>query len=723
MATPNIINIIFSSGRGECDICSREATTGLVYGELPVARRNGYIFDGWFTQPDVNGEKITAADIVTAEHDITLYAHFTKKKGKRKRSTYRLQKAILVGLVAVIVLLAIGLVGVNYFVSIIPYTDYDGAKYRAKKTDGIYSLYDTAGNELATNSDGYYITALGTQLKLDTATGAITEFAVVDTEGVEVVGANSRIMMFAQIRQSDVASIAVENQYGSFTFYVDDNGSVQIKGFETDRVLLSYDKEKYAYLCVGAGYPLTIRKLDTDEVLKRGYAEYGLIKETRIDENGNEYTYKPTRYTITSKAGITHTVLIGDPIISEAGYYVKLEGEDHPAVYIMGNSTYDSALLCRVEDLITPMMTYPTTLNNCFNVENFVLASRSDDDAESTEINVAFDYIDLLARENTMYSTEPYLAPDGLGYKYSGYRLNGNELSTILQELYDPNFTRVCKLGIDKATLAEYGLDQPAHILTYDLRLDTDEDGTFESTVNNSLLISERTENGTYYCASAMCDVIVEVDESSLYFLEHEPIDWVNANIIWINLAYLRTIDIQSPAYSATLKMDNSKSDQSSAISSADITFTINGETPDYIVYKESYATGNITEETPVYNLRQFYKSLLSLTIAGSTNQGYFTLTEEEMAAFRALPDSECQLVIKIDAEDMATIYNPDYYEGKTNNTESLVYRFYRYSEGRSYMTINGEGEFYVDASYVEKIIADAKRLEDGILIDSTSKT
>jgi hypothetical protein len=51
-----------------------------------------------------------------------------------------------------------------------------------------------------------------------------------------------------------------------------------------------------------------------------------------------------------------------------------------------------------------------------------------------------------------------------------------------------------------------------------------------------------------------------------------------------------------------------------------------------------------------------------------------------------------------------------------------MVFRFYRYSDGRSYMTVNGEGEFFVDASFVNKIIADTWRLEKGILIDSTAK-
>lgn len=724
MSTPNIINIKFDAARGECDTRSREALTGDPYGTLPTAKRPGYTFDGWFTQPGVNGEKIVTSDTVTSEDDITLYAHYTKiKGGNKKRSTYRQQKIVLITLISIIALLVVGYFVVDYIIGILPYTDPadPDAKYYAKPQDGVYAMFDEDGKVLPKNDDGYYLTAAGTQLSVDPATGEVKVYAVVDVEGVEAVGANSRILMFAQIRQSDVAKIKVENQHGSFTFYVDDDGKVQIKGFETDKVLVQYDKEKYAYLCSGAGNPLTTRKLDTAEVLKRGYAEYGLVPETRVDEEGNEYEYTPTRYTVTSKSGVSHTVLIGDKLISEGGYYVKMEGDDNPAVYIMSNTTYESALLLPLEQLITPIITYPTTLMNCYNVENFIIASRSPDGSDEPVIELAFDFIDLLERENSLYSTEPYLAEEGGGYKYAGYRLNGNAISTLLQAIYEPNINRVCKLGATREDLEEYGLVSFEHTITYGLRVDTDEDGKVDATIPNALLVTKNPENGNYFVYSEMCDLIVEVDKSTLYFLDYDPIDWVDANIIWINLAFLKSVDITSPTYNARLEMDNSKSDQTKAISSADITFTINGETPDYIVYKESYASGKITEETPVYNLRQFYKTLLSLTIAGSAYDGHYALTDEQMAAYRAMDDSECQLVLHLEGEDMATTYNKEFHD--KNNTASLTLRFYRYSEGRSYMTINGEGEFYVSAAFVEKIIADAERLEAGTLIDATAKT
>ena len=76
------------------------------------------------------------------------------------------------------------------------------------------------------------------------------------------------------------------------------------------------------------------------------------------------------------------------------------------------------------------------------------------------------------------------------------------------------------------------------------------------------------------------------------------------------------------------------------------------------------------------------------------------------------------------------------YAEDLVGNTRYLRYRFYRYSERHSYMTIevldspddtssspqNGTGNFYVLTSFVNKIIADAQRTIDGELITPTGK-
>ncbi|MBE6660432.1 MAG: DUF4340 domain-containing protein [Ruminococcaceae bacterium] len=741
---PTIINVIFRAGRGECQTMSKEATTGERYGELPIARRQGYQFDGWYTSDDKLGQRVSAGDLVTSDEDIVLYARYSKKKGaaaKKKKSSYRLQKNVLFALLGVVALLIVAFFVVNYIVSIIPFTDYDGAEYKAKKVDGVYSIFDADGYELETNEDGYYLTQIGTQLKLDPVTGKITVFAVVATEGIEVAGAAQRILMFAQIKQANVVSLEVHNHNGDFKIYTKDitaeKKEIVIEGYEDGKYLVSYDPELYAYLCVAAGYPLTINKLPTDRVAELGLAEYGLVSETRTDEEGNEYEYTPIEYTITGAlknadgswkkdadgkvVTVSHTVIIGDPVVGNGGYYCMLKGDNK--VYMMNNDNYEKALFQPIENLITKRITYPATMTTCFNVENFLLGTCIDGSHLNIDVDVAFDYIDLTMRSSTMYSAEPYQTGSGYRYQFGGYRLHSDVLSTILQAMYEPSISKICKLGVhkDEGVLADYGLDKPYKILSYDLQLDTNGDVKFDSFVTNTLWISEKTENGTYYVYSELCDVVAEVKQISMYFVEFDTLDWINPAVIWHNLAYLKTMDIISPSYSSHLEFDNSRSDQSENVNSLDIQFTINGVTPDYVVYKTAYATGKVTEENPVYNLRQFYKTLLSLTIGGDARVGdHFTLSEEEMAALRALDDSKCQLIISIDSEDYAKITNPTYFP--QNNKKQMVFRFYRYSEGRSYMTINGEGEFFVDASFVEKMLADAKRLEDGILIDSTAK-
>ena len=128
----NVINLIFDAGKGECPTRTREAVTGEEFGQLPVCRRPGYVFDGWFTQPDVNGEKITSGDTVESERDLVLYAMYSKVRGaKKKKSSLRTQKKALLGLVCTVALLIVGVLVANYIVSIpFPYTDYDGKVYK-----------------------------------------------------------------------------------------------------------------------------------------------------------------------------------------------------------------------------------------------------------------------------------------------------------------------------------------------------------------------------------------------------------------------------------------------------------------------------------------------------------------------------------------------------------------------------------------------------------------
>ena len=90
--------------------------------------------------------------------------------------------------------------------------------------------------------------------------------------------------------------------------------------------------------------------------------------------------------------------------------------------------------------------------------------------------------------------------------------------------------------------------------------------------------------------------------------------------------------------------------------------------------------SGKLQNQDAVYNFRQFYKGLLYASLEGMAD-----ISEEEMSALRALSDSgfseedpnnPCLLKL--------TIYSKD----NSGNERNLVYRFYKISERKSYITI-----------------------------------
>lgn len=138
---------------------------------------------------------------------------------------------------------------------------------------------------------------------------------------------------------------------------------------------------------------------------------------------------------------------------------------------------------------------------------------------------------------------------------------------------------------------------------------------------------------------------------------------------------------------------------------------------------------GKTEQKSAMYNFQQFYSALLYSSIEGEC-----TLTDEEMNNLRALDsfsekdvasgeDNPCMLKLTVHAKDLK------------GNSKNLVYRFYRISERRAYMTVesldsptaesnsdNAYGRFVVLASYVEKLASDAQKVSNGTLVDSNSK-
>jgi hypothetical protein len=101
-----------------------------------------------------------------------------------------------------------------------------------------------------------------------------------------------------------------------------------------------------------------------------------------------------------------------------------------------------------------------------------------------------------------------------------------------------------------------------------------------------------------------------------------------------------------------------------------------------------------------IHNFRQLYRALITSSISDSYE----------------ISDADEQTLIN-DPENL--LYTITFTEkgGKTN-----TYRFYYLSSRKSYITINGNGGFYVLSTRTEKILSDAHKFFDHIRIYDTAK-
>ncbi len=790
--------LIFDPGKGSVSLSRITAVVGDRVGAMPKAARKGYVFAGWYLTPDGDPDS-PAAVRITAEtvlelsllgealpDTVTLRARWEKpaaKSAATKKTSLGTQKKAVAVLLILSVVLAVAFGVVSVIVDIYEYEDFDGIEYTIKKKKGVYGLYKD-GVICDVDKDGYYLTTLGTQLDVDPETGEYKIYAVVDTSGTEVVGVGQRVLMFKQLTYDQsstndlskvIKRIEVHNQKGEIIVNRGENNRFEVEDCPT-AILVD---ELFAQLSVGCGYTISMQRLENPVRLPDGsidYSEYGLAPEKRVeknedgtdkaDENGNPvtYDYKPTWYTVTTMTNETYTVTLGDPTVSEAGYYARYGDRD--TVYILSSANLDAAVLQPIEALINPMMVYPMSLNTYFQVTNFTYRSDIDHYAiyrdmvkevigfdldtvepdeegnypeevqakleeaskaiadmdekefakmydrlflDNSRLVTAFSFIDMDERTDTLYSSLPYMmASDYM----EGYLPNSDNIGAVLQGLYSMKFDRVAVLAPTEEELEAYGLDIPAHDFSF---IYTDGEG---QQFNNHFVISDKTEDGKYYGYSDIYDMILVIDESQLTYLEWEEIDWYEREYFLFNIAHVQTIKLEGAGVKSPIvfTLDNSKSDQSKGMNSEKLEVYANGQLMDYTL-TVTKPSGSQATETASYNFRRFFQALLTASMEGNAE-----LTAEEMEAFRETPDGECLLKLTIHADD-----------GK-GSTANICYRFYRYTERKAYFTVEvldsttdtgnpteAQGVFYVLRSFCDKLIADAYRFMEGteIVVDS----
>lgn len=555
----------------------------------------------------------------------------------KKRSMLKKQRTAIVLMAVAVAILIAALFAVNYLIGIYVYPDLDGTEYHIRKINGVYELCYKNGEPLDVDSNGHYLTDIGTEVIINPQTGEWSRYAVVDTEGTEELGYAQRVLMFKQLTYDKgstkdlskvIKSIEVHNANGSFTFLRDgDDNYFNLVGHEGT----PYNLESFAQLSVTCGYTISMLRLEEPVKLENGaidYAEYGLAAEkrekTETDKDGNsvtvEYDYEPAWYVITTMTGDSHKVYIGDATVTGTGYYARYEGRD--TVYVLGANGIADILLERIEKMLTPSLVYPMGATSYFNVHDFVIYNSINYDAiiqtltdkykdlidefgglenipegsidaeEFAKIySEAFDknsnkvchfsYQEMEERQNTMYSYLPYVSK--LEYD-GGYYINSSNIDNVLYALYATEFTGVEKLAPTEDDLEKYGISDAEYIISFLYK--TKDDKGEVVFVENYVEISKKNEDGTFYAYSDMYDMIVSVSESSFGFLEWDEIEWFDTSYIQLDISYVEDVIVEAPGFKTHFELEDSVSRYMTYIAQSGSSFTDGKDT--YKIVKDS---------------------------------------------------------------------------------------------------------------------------------------
>ena len=550
------------------------------------------------------------------EIDVTMVVDGNDVMTKKKNSVMKKQKIAALVMACCILFLGIAIAVANHFVAIYyirdEYIDASGQKqtdrYTVKREDGSYKMFNRDGDLMevakeysyqSTSTKVWYNVYIaensGNQYMINSSTGEYELYAMVDyDESVgEALGGvlnSKRVMMFPRVSQDETYSIRVSNQYGSYEVYrqnvLNSDAStgkkytteVKIRG--TEGSLATYNAELFASLCVSCGYTTSIQKLDFSDPKtprdKNGnvrFADYGL--ENIYDENGN-LTYAPAVYTIvkgeydadgycspaiqtvevdgkTETRQVEYTVKVGYRILSGGGYYVQLVGRD--TVYIV-SSQIENTVLQSVESLVMPMAVYPLQVNSYTMISDFSLKAYSE--GGKTEI-ASFSYVDVADRDGSILTLEPYKNHLSM---MSGYKLNSDRVSKVMELFYKMDFLGCKKLNPSTEELSEYGFGQNFFQISFKYDPNISITGTMdeENCIENELLISARTEDGTHYVYSELYDMIVEVDEYYFSYLNWENRDWYNSSFFQQDISYVKEMSFKINGVSYDFLLDNSLS-------------------------------------------------------------------------------------------------------------------------------------------------------------------
>ncbi len=557
------------------------------------------------------------------------------------------------------------------------------------------------------------------------------------------VASSGGIMMFEHIERNSVSEIKVHNpsllskygeQYVDWSIYraaKDENvggatiekGELYLKGYEYAPLDDNDTDSTIAAIINDAGFPLALSRV-TDHA--EDFSKYGLDFESDEDAIYCEIT------TVDNKI---YKFYVGDKIPSGTAYYVRMAGKDvctdkesefygqeieNDSVYI-----YDcTGILVSPTDAVSPILTYPlnTSLQayfNSFEIADYVdNTDAADDDERKKETRVK-----LMSTKDKSYLSKPIsaFAQEAIYYTSipTGYNsssafedlfesfTNGlmgatvRELATLHDGVDEETGKSYKYYGFDDAVRDKYFEGGAACTLTF-----------FWNNIENVIVVSNLTENGTYYVYSLVYNTICEVDADTLSFIRWDQSMFIDRNFFRVSIYNCSNFSVYGTYYD--FDSDYEKK-------TVDVSFNVETDSNNnQSVTSESFsANGTMSASERTENFRELY-TIMMLSALGEMldeNEVEEILKGEAFAEIRVSTRKHTATVSDPTAEDSkeTTVNVP----GMTR-----IYRFYKYSTGRCLVTtadvIEGEesketGCFYMMTASVEQILEAAENVANDV--------
>ena len=258
----------------------------------------------------------------------------------------------------------------------------------------------------------------------------------------------------------------------------------------------------------------------------------------------------------------------------------------------------------------------------------------------------------------------------------TGYIPNSSAYMSILESFASLTGIETVEVGLTDETREKYGLDE--YVVYYESpysvkSVGNTDDVVIEATIPNYLYISERQQDGSYYVASFLFEIVARVDASAIGFVEWPFSRWISSTMMAVNIHHIESISFDFNYADAkdkyTFDIAVAQTNGNTSVSRV----TLNGK------------LSNIN------NFKHLYVALLSTYYSGEYSG------EEDVQDIISSPErSVLTMTVKLRDGDVHT------------------FDFYPYSPRRVLVSLDGGAYFYIPSSKVEKIYRDVQAILNG---------